>query len=61
MASVSKEDRPLFSHDWTARQEYKLLESIDEYGYGNWYVLMNGFRSIKIYIIMYTFTFIHPC
>ena len=38
MASGSKEDRPLFSHDWTARQEYKLLESIDEYGYGNWYV-----------------------
>ena len=32
----SNEDRPLFCHDWTARQEHKLLESIEEYGYGNW-------------------------
>ena len=34
--AVSNEDRPLFCHDWTAGQEHKLLESIEEYGYGNW-------------------------
>ena len=35
---LSNEERPLFCRDWTARQEHKLLESIDEYGYGNWCV-----------------------
>ena len=34
--SVDDEDGSLFSDDWTGKEELKLLEAIDEYGYGNW-------------------------
>ena len=30
----------LFSDYWTGREELKLLEAIDEYGYGNWRVAL---------------------
>ena len=33
-------DSGLFSDDWTGREELKLLEAIDEYGYGNWQVAL---------------------
>ena len=32
-------EESLFSLGWTAREEVKLLGSIEEYGYGNWYRL----------------------
>lgn len=34
MASPTED--PLFCDEWSAEDELKLLESIDEYGYGNW-------------------------
>ncbi|KAL5463782.1 hypothetical protein EMCRGX_G032716 [Ephydatia muelleri] len=32
----TKLEETLFSPTWTARDEIRLLDSIDEHGYGNW-------------------------
>ena len=32
---VTEEER-LFRADWTAGEELQLLETIEEFGYGNW-------------------------
>lgn len=31
--------RGVFSADWSPEQEFKLLEALEEFGYGNWYAL----------------------
>ena len=36
MAEARVMEEGLFFAEWTAQEELKLLESIDEYGYGNW-------------------------
>ena len=29
-------ERGLFCEDWTAGEEVQLLETVEEFGYGNW-------------------------
>lgn len=36
-AMANTGDGSLFSDDWAGKEELKLLEAIDEFGYGNWY------------------------
>lgn len=31
-----KYDFPLYENQWTAEDEIKLLESVENFGYGNW-------------------------
>ena len=30
----------LFCEDWPAREEVQLLETVEEFGYGNWFALV---------------------
>ena len=32
----SAEDEGLFCEEWTGREELQLLDTVDEFGYGNW-------------------------
>jgi len=37
-APVEAKEAFLFSPEWTTGEELRLLEGIEEFGYGNWYV-----------------------
>lgn len=37
-APVEAKEAFLFSSEWTTGEELRLLEGIEEFGYGNWYV-----------------------
>jgi len=37
-APVEAKEAFLFSPKWTTGEELRLLEGIEEFGYGNWYV-----------------------
>ena len=36
MAAGGSQDKGLFCADWTAGEEIQLLETVEEFGYGNW-------------------------